>query len=91
VLAEEQMLPEVALPVAPEAVEQDVQAEPEVVQKEGQAEPEVVQKEVRAEQAEPEVAQKEMRAGEQAEPEVELPEEQLVVVVRLLAWARCPA
>ena len=50
-LAEEQMLPEVALPVAPEAVEQDVQAE----------------------------------------PEVELPEEQLVVVVRLLAWARCPA
>ncbi len=80
-LAEEQMLPEVALPVAPEAEEQDVQGEPEVAQKEVRA----------GEQAEPEVAQKEVRAGEQAEPEVALPEEQLVVVVRLLAWARCPA
>jgi hypothetical protein len=85
VLAREEVGPDVvqpvALPVAPEAVEQDVQAEPEVAQQEVRA----------GEQAEPEVEQQEVRTGEQAVPEVELPVEQLVVVVRPLAWALCPA
>jgi hypothetical protein len=55
VLAADQARPEVALPVVPEAVEQEVRAEPEVLQQ-------AVEQEVRAE---PEVLQQEVRAADQ--------------------------